>query len=472
MNNSAPDFAPAADIAALAPATSHDGLTDALPDSALPDSHQNYGRSSDLFARAQQLMPGGVNSPVRAFGAVGGTPRFMERGQGPHLWDADGNRYIDYVCSWGPLILGHAAPQINDAVRAQLDRGTSYGAPTALEVEMARAVCAAVPSIEMVRMVNSGTEAVMGALRAARGWAMRENPNRRKLIKFAGCYHGHADALLVQAGSGATTLGAPDSAGVTPAQIADTVSATYNDLEGTRALIRELGAELAVVAIEPLPANMGLVPPRAGFLEMLREETEKIGALLLFDEVMTGFRVAKGGYQSLCGITPDLTTLGKIIGGGFPVGAYGGRRDIMEMVSPAGPVYQAGTLSGNPIAMTAGLATLNALTGESYAQLEKRGAQLEAGINAALKDHEIVAQLQRQGSMWTLFFNADPVTSYAQAKASDLTMYGRFFHAMLERGVYLPPAQFEAAFISLTHGEAEINATIEAAREALAVARG
>ena len=472
MNNSAPDFAPAADMAALAPATSHDGLTDALPDSALPDSHQNYGRSSDLFARAQQLMPGGVNSPVRAFGAVGGTPRFMERGQGPHLWDADGNRYIDYVCSWGPLILGHAAPQINDAVRAQLDRGTSYGAPTALEVEMARAVCAAVPSIEMVRMVNSGTEAVMGALRAARGWAMRENPNRRKLIKFAGCYHGHADALLVQAGSGATTLGAPDSAGVTPAQIADTVSATYNDLEGTRALIRELGAELAVVAIEPLPANMGLVPPRAGFLEMLREETEKIGALLLFDEVMTGFRVAKGGYQSLCGITPDLTTLGKIIGGGFPVGAYGGRRDIMEMVSPAGPVYQAGTLSGNPIAMTAGLATLNALTGESYAQLEKRGAQLEAGINAALKDHEIVAQLQRQGSMWTLFFNADPVTSYAQAKASDLTMYGRFFHAMLERGVYLPPAQFEAAFISLTHGEAEINATIEAAREALAVARG
>ena len=456
---------------ALAPATSHDGLTDALPASALPPSHQNQTRSSELFAQAQQIMPGGVNSPVRAFGAVGGTPRFMERGAGAYMWDADGNKYIDYVGSWGPLILGHASPIINDAVRAQLDRGTSFGTPSELEVEMARAVCAAVPSIEMVRMVNSGTEAVMGALRAARGWAMRENPNRRKLIKFAGCYHGHADALLVQAGSGATTLGAPDSAGVTPAQIADTVSATYNDLEGTRNLIREIGDELAVVAIEPLPANMGLVPPKPGFLEMLREETQRVGALLLFDEVMTGFRVAKGGYQSLCDIKPDLTTLGKIIGGGFPVGAYGGRRDIMEMVSPSGPVYQAGTLSGNPIAMTAGLATLNALNNESYAQLETRGAQLESGIRDALKQHNIAAQLQRQGSMWTLFFNPNPVTSYEQAKASDLTMYGRFFHAMLERGVYLPPAQFEAAFVSLCHGEDEINATIEAVRAALGVAK-
>ena len=457
-------------VPAIAPATSHDGLTDTMPAEAIPPAHKSQARSSALFAQAGQIMPGGVNSPVRAFGAVGGTPRFMERGQGAQMWDADGNKYIDYVGSWGPLILGHASPLINDAVRAQLERGTSYGAPTALEVEMARAVCEAVPSIEMVRMVNSGTEAVMGALRAARGWAMRDNPQRRKLIKFAGCYHGHADALLVQAGSGATTLGAPDSAGVTPAQIADTVSATYNDLEGTRALIREIGAELAVVAVEPLPANMGLVPPRDGFLEMLREETRNVGALLLFDEVMTGFRVAKGGYQSLCGITPDLTTLGKIIGGGFPVGAYGGRRDVMEMVSPAGPVYQAGTLSGNPIAMTAGLATLNALNDESYAQLETRGAQLEAGIVDALKQHNIAAQLQRQGSMWTLFFNAEPVTSYAQAKASDLTMYGRFFHAMLERGVYLPPAQFEAAFVSLCHGDDEINATIEAVRGALKVA--
>ena len=426
MPNPTENLAPAT-ASALAPATSHDGLTDTMPTDALPPSHQNQARSSALFAQAQNLMPGGVNSPVRAFGAVGGTPRFMERGQGACMWDADGNRYIDYVGSWGPLILGHAAPLINDAVRAQLERGTSYGAPTALEVEMARAVCASVPSIEMVRMVNSGTEAVMGALRAARGWAMQGNSNRRKLIKFAGCYHGHADALLVQAGSGATTLGAPDSAGVTPAQIADTVLAQYNDIEGTRALIREVGAELAVVAVEPLPANMGLVPPRDGFLEMLRAETEKVGALLLFDEVMTGFRVAKGGYQSLCGITPDLTTLGKIIGGGFPVGAYGGRRDVMEMVSPAGPVYQAGTLSGNPIAMTAGLATLNALNDESYAQLEAHGARLQAGINQALKRHAVAGQVQRQGSMWTLFFNAEPVTSYAQAKASDLTRYGRFF---------------------------------------------
>ncbi len=417
-------------------------------------------------------MPGGVNSPVRAFGAVGGTPRFMERGAGAHMWDADDNRYIDYVGSWGPLIHGHAAPLINDAVRAQLERGTSYGAPTALEVEMARVVCEIMPSIEMIRMVNSGTEAVMGALRAARGWCMAQSPRRRKTIKFAGCYHGHADALLVQAGSGATTLGAPDSAGVTPAQVADTIIAHYNDIEGTRALIRQHADELAVVAVEPLPANMGLVHPRAGFLEMLREETERVGALLLFDEVMTGFRVAKGGYQSLCDIKPDLTTLGKIIGGGFPVGAYGGRRDIMEMVSPAGPVYQAGTLSGNPIAMTAGLATLGALNNESYAQLETHGAHLQSGIEAALKKHGIAAQLQRQGSMWTLFFNAQPVQSYEQAKASDLTMYGRFFHAMLERGVYLPPAQFEAAFVSLAHGDDEINATIEAVDEALKVASG
>ena len=455
----------------FAPATSHDGLTDTLLDSALPPSHQNQLRSGRLFQQAQSLMPGGVNSPVRAFGAVGGTPRFIERGAGALMWDVDGNTYIDYVGSWGPLIHGHAAPIINDAVRAQLERGTSYGAPTALEVEMARVVCEIMPSIEMIRMVNSGTEAVMGALRAARGWCMARDSKRRKLIKFAGCYHGHTDALLVQAGSGATTLGAPDSAGVTPSQVADTILAHYNDIEGTRALIRQHADELAVVAVEPLPANMGLVHPKPGFLEMLREETEKIGALLLFYEVMTGFRVAKGGYQSLCAIKPDLTTLGKIIGGGFPVGAYGGRREIMEMVSPAGPVYQAGTLSGNPIAMTAGLATLNALNAESYARLEAHGARLQSGIEAALKKHGIAAQLQRQGSMWTLFFNANPVESYEQAKASDLTMYGRFFHAMLERGVYLPPAQFEAAFISLAHGDDEISATIDAVDGALKVAK-
>jgi glutamate-1-semialdehyde 2,1-aminomutase len=343
-----------------------------------------------------------------------------------------------------------------------LDAGASFGAPTALEVELAREVCAAVPSIEMVRMVNSGTEAVMGALRAARGFT-----GRSKVIKFAGCYHGHADSLLVQAGSGATTLGVPDSAGVTVTQTADTVTASFNDFEGTRQLIRELGDQLACLALEPLPANMGVVPAQPGFLEMLREETSRVGALLLFDEVMTGFRLAKGGYQELAGIRPDLTTLGKIIGGGFPVGAYGGRREIMECVAPAGPVYQAGTLSGNPVAMTAGLATIRPLNHESYAYLEALGARLEAGLREALAEAGRPAQVQRVGSMWTLFFNAEPVSDYATAKLSDTAAFGQFFHGMLERGVYLPPSQFEAAFLSLAHDESLVDETIEAAREVL-----
>ncbi len=421
-------------------------------------------RSQQLFDDAQTLMPGGVNSPVRAFGSVGGSPRFIARGAGAHFWDEDGNRYLDYVGSWGPLIHGHAPPFIHDAVRAQLARGTSFGAPTALEVEMAREVCAAVPSIEMVRMVNSGTEAVMGAIRVARGFT-----GRRKIIKFAGCYHGHSDALLVQAGSGALTLGVPDSAGVTPAQTADTISAHYNAIDETRALIRELGDELAVVAVEPLPANMGLVKPKSGFLEMLREETQKSGALLLFDEVMTGFRLARGGFQEVAGITPDITTLGKIIGGGFPVGAYGGRREIMECVAPVGPVYQAGTLSGNPMAMTAGLTSLRALTPEKYEYLENLGARLENGVRAALQETGTTAQMQRWGSMWTLFFSPVPVEDYAGAKASDAQKFGRFFHAMLERSFYLPPSQFEAAFISLAHTERDIDDTVEAMREALKV---
>ncbi|MBW3636161.1 MAG: glutamate-1-semialdehyde 2,1-aminomutase [Armatimonadetes bacterium] len=421
-------------------------------------------RSQQLFDDAQTLMPGGVNSPVRAFGSVGGSPRFIARGAGAHFWDEDGNRYLDYVGSWGPLIHGHAPAVIHDAVRAQLERGTSFGAPTALEVEMAREVCAAVPSIEMVRMVNSGTEAVMGAIRVARGFT-----GRRKIIKFAGCYHGHSDALLVQAGSGALTLGVPDSAGVSPAQTADTISAHYNSVDETRALIRELGDELAVVAVEPLPANMGLVKPKSGFLEMLREETQNIGALLLFDEVMTGFRLARGGFQEVAGITPDITTLGKIIGGGFPVGAYGGRREIMECVAPVGPVYQAGTLSGNPMAMTAGLASLRALTPEKYEYLENLGARLEKGVRAALSETGTTAQMQRWGSMWTLFFSPVPVEDYAGAKASDAQKFGRFFYAMLERGFYLPPSQFEAAFISLAHTERDIDDTIEAMREALKV---
>jgi len=418
--------------------------------------------SSQLFQRAQQIMPGGVNSPVRAFGSVGGDPRFMARGEGAYLWDEDGNKLLDYVGSWGPMILGHAPQRVLDRVREQLVRGTSYGAPTALEVEMAQAVIDCVPSIEMVRMVNSGTEAVMGALRAARGFT-----NRRKIVKFAGCYHGHADALLVAAGSGAMTLGIPDSAGVTPAQTADTLVAPFNDMEATLRVLDVAGDDLACVAIEPLPANMGLVFPAAGFLEMLREETRKRGAVLLFDEVMTGFRQSKGGFQQLCGIVPDMTTLGKIIGGGFPVGAYGGRREIMQCVAPSGPVYQAGTLSGNPIAMTAGLATLNELNDSSYAQLESRGAQLESGLNRVLEEGEIKARLHRLGSMWTLFFSDQPVTDYESAKKCDTKAFAQFFHAMLERGIYLPPSQFEAAFISLAHTSDDIDKTIVAAREAL-----
>lgn len=327
---------------------------------------------------------------------------------------------------------------------------------------MAREVCEAVPSIEMVRMVNSGTEAVMGALRAARGFT-----GRRRTIKFAGCYHGHSDALLVAAGSGALTTGVPDSAGVTPAQTQDTLVCRFNDLEGTREAIRAAGDTLACVAVEPLPANMGLVHPQPGFLEMLREETRRVGALLLFDEVMTGFRSARGGYQEVTGVTPDLTTLGKIIGGGYPVGAYGGRREIMAVVSPSGPVYQAGTLSGNPIAMTAGLATLRALTPESYVRLEALGAQLQAGLEQAIADARVTARVQRQGSMWTLFFSPQPVTDYEEAKACDTRAFAAFFHGMLGRGIYLPPSQFEAAFISLAHGEAEIEATITVAQETL-----
>jgi glutamate-1-semialdehyde 2,1-aminomutase len=412
-------------------------------------------------------MPGGVNSPVRAFGSVGGDPRFMARGQGAYLWDEDDNQYIDYVGSWGPLIHGHAPERVLDAVRDQLGRGTSYGAPTALEVEMAREVIEAVPSIEMVRMTNSGTEAVMGAIRAARGYT-----GRKKIVKFAGCYHGHMDALLVQAGSGALTLGVPDSAGVTTAQTADTISCQYNDIEGTRRVLEELGDDLACVAVEPLPANMGVILPQPGFLEMLREETLKLGAVLLFDEVMTGFRLARGGFQQRCGITPDMTTLGKIIGGGFPVGAYGGKRAIMECVAPCGPVYQAGTLSGNPVAMTAGLAALRDLDSDAYERLETLGTRLESGLRATLEELGVTAQLHRVGSMWTLFFCATPVTDYASAKNSDTQKFGRFFHAMLERGVYLPPSQFEAAFISLAHSESDIDNTVEAARAALQVAAG
>ena len=422
----------------------------------------NTIQSEKLFSLAQKLLPGGVNSPVRAFGGVGGTPLFMAHGKGAHMWDEDANQYLDYVGSWGPLIHGHAPDFVHEAVRAQLDKGASFGTPSRTEIDLAQVVCDTVPSLEMVRMVNSGTEAVMGAIRAARGYT-----GRAKIIKFAGCYHGHADGLLVQAGSGATTLGVPDSAGVTPQQTSDTVSANFNDLEGTRQLIQTLGDELAAVILEPLPANMGVIPAQPGFLEMLREETRRVGAVLIFDEVMTGFRSALGGYQERIGITPDMTTLGKIIGGGFPVGAYGGKSEIMQCVAPAGPVYQAGTLSGNPIAMTAGLATLSALNADSYAQLEERGAQLETGFKAILEELNIPAQFHRVGSMWTVFFTDQPVTDYTSAKTSDTAKFARYFHGMLERGVYLPPSQFEAAFISLAHTAEDIETTLTAVRETL-----
>jgi glutamate-1-semialdehyde 2,1-aminomutase len=423
---------------------------------------EGHSRSQQLFDSARQVLVGGVNSPVRAFGAVGGSPRFIARGSGARMWDEDGREYIDYVSSWGPLIHGHAPAFVHDAVKEQLDRGASFGAPTALEEEMAREVIARVPSIEMVRMVSSGTEAVMGALRAARGFT-----GRSKVVKFAGCYHGHSDAMLVQAGSGATTLGVPDSAGVTPAQTQDTVVCDFNDTDGTRATLRAIADDLACVALEPLPANMGLVPAREGFLAMLREETQKSGAVLLFDEVMTGFRLSRGGYQELIGLRPDATTLGKIIGGGFPVGAYGGAREMMECVAPLGPVYQAGTLSGNPVAMTAGLATLRALEDESYKYLEELGQRWESGLRHALEESGIPFRLHRVGSMWTLFFSQDEVFDYASAKRCDTQMFARWFHAMLDRGVYLPPSQFEAAFISLAHTRDDIEATLEAARESL-----
>ncbi len=422
----------------------------------------NKSDSEQLFKTAQNIIPGGVNSPVRAFGAVGGEPQFIDRAQGAYLWDVDNRRYIDYVGSWGPMILGHGDTKVLLAVQDQLHKGVSFGAPTELEVQLAQTLCDKLPYLDMVRLVSSGTEAVMSAIRAARGFT-----GRAKIIKFAGCYHGHSDGLLVAAGSGAATLGIPNSAGVTPSQVADTFVADFNDIDGTRTLIQQLNADLAAVIVEPLAGNMGLVEPQSRFLEMLREETQNSGAVLIFDEVMSGFRVSAGGYQKLCGITPDMVTLGKIIGGGLPVGAYGGRREIMEKVAPSGPVYQAGTLSGNPLAVTAGLATLNQLDDALYQRLENLGQRLESGLRNVLEEKNIPAQLHRVGSMWTLFFTAEPVTDYASAAKSDTARFGKYFHAMLERGIYLPPSQFESAFISAAHTEADIDETVNAAREAL-----
>jgi len=423
--------------------------------------------SRALFARARTLLPGGVNSPVRAFRAVGGTPLFIARAEGARVWDEDGNAFIDHLGSWGPMILGHSHPAVVEAIRAQAGRGTSFGAPTRLEVEMAEMLRRLVPSLDMVRMVNSGTEATLSALRLARGAT-----GRPKLVKFEGCYHGHGDSFLIKAGSGAATFGSPDSPGVTEATARDTVTAVFNELGRVDRRFREHPGAVAAVIVEPVVGNMGVVAPRPGFLEGLRELCTAQGSLLIFDEVMTGFRVGPGGAQARYRVRPDLTTLGKIIGGGLPVGAYGGRRDLMEQIAPSGPVYQAGTLSGNPLAMSAGLATLRAIEADPglYDRLEAKGAALQAGVEAAIAGRGWACRLARVGSMWTLFFNPEEVTDWSVASRSDTARYGRFFHAMLDRGQYLAPSQFEANFLSAAHAEADVAATVTAAAAALEVA--
>ncbi|HWR41645.1 glutamate-1-semialdehyde 2,1-aminomutase [Sporomusa sp.] len=422
-------------------------------------------KSAKAFAEAKQYIPGGVNSPVRSFRGVGGTPPFIAKAAGSRIYDIDGNAYIDYVGSWGPMILGHAHPEVISELKDALERGTSYGAPTLLETELARLITEAVPSMELVRFVNSGTEATMSALRLARAYT-----KRNKIVKFAGCYHGHHDSLLVKAGSGATTLGVPDSPGVPESIAGNTLTVDYNDAKGLTELFEKHGEDIAAVIIEPVPGNMGMVLPRPGYLEKVRALTEGYGALLIFDEVMSGFRVAYGGAQEVYNITPDITCLGKVIGGGLPVGAYGGRRDIMEQIAPAGPVYQAGTLSGNPLAMTAGLATLRLLseTPDFYEKVTTMTAALCAGVQAQAQAFGFNFQFHQAGSMFGLFFNDKPVYDYDSAKRSDVAAFNVFFHSMLEQGVYLAPSQFEAAFMSGAHTHADIGATIAASGNAFA----
>jgi glutamate-1-semialdehyde 2,1-aminomutase len=419
--------------------------------------------NQDLFAEAQALIPGGVNSPVRAFRSVGGVPRFIREAHGATITDAEGRQYIDYVGSWGPMILGHSHPDIVAAVREATGRGTSYGAPTEMEIAMARRITAAFPSIEMVRTTSSGTEATMTAIRLARGFT-----GRNKIIKFTGCYHGHADSLLVKAGSGVATLGIPGSPGVPPQLAELTLSLPFNDVATVREAVQRYGADLACIIVEPVAGNMGVVAPRPGFLETLRELSREQGILLIFDEVITGFRVMYGGWQNMAGITPDLTCLGKIIGGGLPVGALGGRREIMEHLAPTGSVYQAGTLSGNPVAMAAGIATLDLLKDKSYQMLDQKTETLCNGYRALFSAKGIPIQINRVGSLFTLFCTADEVSDFATASKSDTQFYARYFQGMLAAGIYLAPSQFEAAFVSFAHTDEDITRTLEACGKVLA----
>lgn len=420
-------------------------------------------RSRKLFEEAKKHMPGGVNSPVRAFKSVGGDPLFIKKARGSKLYDADGKAYIDYVLSWGPMILGHAHPKVTAALKKALSDGTSFGAPTELETTLAKMVKKAFPSVEMLRMVSSGTEATMAAIRAARGFTGRDG-----VLKFDGCYHGHADSLLVKAGSGVATFGLPDSPGVPAGLARQTLTVAYNDLAAVREVASREGERIACIIVEPVAGNMGCVPPEPGFLPGLRQVCDRYGIVLILDEVMTGFRVAFGGAQQLYGVKPDLTCLGKVIGGGLPVGCYGGKREIMEKIAPVGPIYQAGTLSGNPIAMTAGIETLKLLSKPGvYKALEKTSAKLDQGLSAAAREAGIPVTLNRVGSMFTVFFTDQPVRDFASAKTSDTARFGRFFRSMLDQGVNLAPSQFEAAFVSLAHTAADVTRTVEAARKAL-----
>jgi glutamate-1-semialdehyde 2,1-aminomutase len=424
---------------------------------------KSFDRSKAAFEKAKHVMPGGVNSPVRAFKSVELDPIYMERGKGSKIYDIDGNEYIDYVLSWGPLILGHANNQVVEALKEIAEKGTSFGAPHELETKLAELVIERVPSIEVVRMVNSGTEATMSALRLARGYT-----GRNKIIKFEGCYHGHGDSLLIKAGSGVATLGLPDSPGVPEGVAQNTITVPYNDLESIRYAFEQFGDDIAGVIVEPVAGNMGVVPPHSGFLEGLRDITEEHGSLLIFDEVMTGFRVAYGCAQEYFGVTPDLTCLGKVIGGGLPVGAYGGKREIMERIAPSGPIYQAGTLSGNPLAMAAGYVTLSQLTRETYEEFNRKAARLEEGLSKAAEKYNIPHSINRAGSMVGLFFTGEDVINYEKAKTSDLTFFAAYFREMIEEGVSLPPSQFEGLFLSTEHTDEDIEKTITAAERAFA----